>query len=368
MYLIVGAGLSGIVIAERLAKLKNEKVLIIDKRKHIGGNIYDYLDDNGILVHKYGPHAFHTNSKKVWDYLSQFTEWHYYSHRVKAIVDGKEVSLPFNLDSMQALFSPNFFNTLELKLVKRFGYGKRVTISNLKETDDNELNYLANYIYDKIYVGYTMKQWGLKPEDLDDSVTSRVPILINRDDRYFQDIYQGIPKNGYTAMAENMLNHENIEVSLNTAYDEVGKDKFKKIFYTGMIDEYFNFRFGELPYRSLSFDIRSFDQPYYQSCAQINYPTSYDFTRITEFKHFLDHKSDCSTIAIEYPQPFKNGVNVPYYPIPNEESRFLYKKYKEITDKEEGVIFLGRLADYQYYNMDQIVARALKIFEDNFVK
>lgn len=361
MYLIVGAGLTGAVIAERLATQKNKKVLVIDKRDHIAGNIFDYVDENGVMVHKYGPHAFHTNNKVVWDYLSQFTKWHLYNHRVKVIIEGIEATLPFNLDTIYELFPQKQAEKYENKLIETFGYSKKIPILELVKTDDKDLKFLGEYVYKHIFVGYTTKQWGLKPEELDGSVTARVPVYISRDNRYFQDTYQAIPKDGYTKMVENILSHPNIEVNLNTKFQNFDTSGFEKIIFTGMIDEYYDFKYGKLPYRSLEFDLQTVDSEYFQSLSQINYPNNYDFTRITEFKYFLDQKTDKTTIALEYPAEYKEGVNDPYYPIPSDLNQSNYEKYKKLAQDDKKTIFAGRLANYVYLNMDQIVENALKI-------
>lgn len=365
-YLIVGAGFSGSVLAERIANKLNKKVLLIDQRDHIGGNCYDYLDDNGILVHKYGPHIFHTQSKKVWDYISNFSEWHYYYHKVLAFVEGKNVPVPFNFNSLYSLFPPNYAEKLEELLINKFGYGLKIPILKLRETENSELKFLADYIYDNIFHGYTTKQWGLKPESLDFSVTSRVPVYLSRDDRYFQDKYQGIPKEGYTSIFKKLLNSKNIDLGLNTKFEQIEKSgSFNEIIYTGNIDNFFNFLHGRLPYRSLNFDFQSVSTDFYQEVAQVNYPNNHDFTRITEFKHFLCQKSEKSTIAVEYPTEYIHGINEPYYPIPEEQNHELYEKYKSIAAKLNNVHFVGRLADYKYYNMDQIIGVALLYFEKN---
>lgn len=362
MYLIVGAGLTGAVIAEHIASKLSKKVKVIDSREHIAGNIFDYKDDNGVMVHKYGPHAFHTNNKKVWDYLSGFTKWHFYSHRVKVVIEGVEATLPFNLDTIEELFPKDMAASFIEKLINYYDFGTKVPVLELVKNPDQDLRFLGQYVYDNVYAGYTAKQWGVGPEDLDGSVTARVPVYISRDNRYFQDVYQGIPLNGYTKMVENMLENSNIEVCLNTEFDGVS-DGYEKVIFTGMIDQYFGYRFGKLPYRSLDFDFRSIDHEYFQSHSQINYPNNYDFTRITEFKHFLNQKTDKSTIAIEYPCSYEEGVNEAYYPIPSADNHDLYYKYSELAKAEENVVFAGRLARYEYVNMDEIVDRAMKIFD-----
>lgn len=363
MYLIVGAGLSGAVIAERIANVLKKEVLVIDQRDHIAGNIYDYIDDNGVMVHKYGPHAFHTNNSEVWTYLSKFTSWHFYHHRVAGVIDGKSVPLPFNFDSLYKLFPAGMAQKYENKLLELFGYGKKVPILELIKNGDTDLKHLAEYIYQNVFAGYTAKQWGLTPEELDGSVTARVPIYLTRDDRYFQDKYQGIPSEGYTAMVAKMLLNDKITVELNRKFDKSEINNYEKVIFTGMIDEYFDFQYGSLPYRSLEFDLRTVEKEYYQELAQVNYPNNYDFTRITEFKYFLDQKTDKTTIAIEYPLPYEQDKNDAYYPVPANENRLLYNKYKELALQEKNTLFVGRLANYTYLNMDQIVELALSTFE-----
>lgn len=374
-YLIVGSGLSGAVLAERIANELNKKVLIIDKRNHIGGNVYDYYNEYGILVHKYGPHIFHTQMKKVWDYTSQFTDWNLYYHKVLAVVDGQKIPVPFNLNSLHKVFPANYAKKLEDLLISNYGFGIKVPILKLLETKNDDLKFLADYVYKSIFLGYNLKQWGLKPEELDYSVSSRVPIYISRDDRYFQDTYQGIPKEGYTKIIEKMLSNKNIKVLLNTDYkDVIGDIKFDKLIYTGHIDYYFDNMFGHLPYRTLEFKMETIfneaiDSAYFQEKAQINYPNDYDFTRITEFKHLTSQKSNHSTIAYEFPKAYDHNQKDidPYYPIPKEENTLLFNKYKAEADKLENVIFLGRLADYKYYNMDQTIGVALQTFEKKIV-
>jgi len=363
-YLIVGCGYAGSVLAERIANVLDKKVLIVEKRGHIAGNAYDYYNEGGILVHKYGPHIFHTNSKQVWDYLSQFTSWRLYQHRVLAVIEGKKIPIPFNLNSVYQCFSPHLAEKLEKKLIQNFGFNKKVPILDLLKVEDPEVKFLADYIYNNIFLNYNIKQWGLKPEELDKSVSSRVPIFIGRDDRYFHDIYQGIPLHGYTVMFQNILNHKNIHLLLNTDYkDVVDMIKFNHLIFTGPLDYFFDYQFGQLPYRSLEFNFVTEDREYYQELAQVNYPNNYDYTRITEFKYLSGQILNKTTIAFEYPDEYINGKNEPYYPIPRDENNELFKKYIDEAKKIKNVSFLGRLADYKYYNMDQIVARALMIFQ-----
>lgn len=366
-YLIVGAGLSGSVLAERIASQLNKKVVVVDKKNHIAGHCFDYAHESGIMIHKFGPHIFHTNIKKVWDYLSKFTKWHIYFHKVLAVVEGKKVPVPFNLNSLYQLFPKKYSETLEELLVKNFGYGIKIPILKLKNHSNPEIIFLADYIYKNVFLGYTLKQWALKPEELDFTVTSRVPVYISRDDRYFQDTYQGIPLNGYTQLVKNILNHKNITVLLETDYSSLPLDiNYKKIIFTGPIDEFFEYKHGELPYRSLRFDYREYKKDFFQEVAQVNYPNNYDFTRITEFKHFLDTESNMTVIAQEFSEDYQIGKNEPYYPIPRKENDEIYIKYKKEAEKQKRkVFFVGRLADYKYYNMDQTVAVALTMFEKN---
>lgn len=368
-YLIVGAGLAGSVLAERIAKVLHKSVLVIDKREHIAGNCYDYIDEYGVLIHKYGPHAFHTNSKKVWDYLAQFTQWNNYEHRVLASIDGKNVPVPFNLTSLKMLFPADYAEKMEKLLLDKFGYGKRIPILELRSIGDKELTELADFIYEKVFLGYTTKQWGLQPEELDDSVTSRVPVFISTDDRYFQDEYQGIPLEGYTNMFRKILDNELIEVRLNTEFKDLPEDiKYDKLIYTGALDEYYAYKFGELDYRSLRFDFVNYRKEFFQEIGQLNFPNDFDYTRITEFKYMTCQISDSTTVAYEYPEKFENSKNERYYPIPREESQIVFKKYAELAAQEKNIYFIGRLPEYKYYNMDAIIISALNLFETKIAK
>jgi UDP-galactopyranose mutase len=376
-YIVVGSGFAGSVIAERIANVLNQKVLIIEKRNHIGGNCYDYRDENNIIVHKYGPHLFHTDYKEVFDYLSNFTDWHIYHHKVLAFVDGKKIPLPFNLNSIYEVFPQELAKRLEVRLIEKYGYGTKIPILELLKEEDQGLKFLANYVYEKIYKNYTMKQWGLKPEEISPQVTARVPIYVSRDNRYFTDKYQVIPKDGYTKIFERMLNHPNIKIMLNTDFKEVisidfenkkiyflGQEFKGKLIFTGMIDELFNFKYGILPYRSLDLRFETIEQEYYQEAPVVNYPNDYDFTRITEFKHIHPAKSDKTTILKEYPKAYQPKVDIPYYPVFTKENQELYNKYKEEADKFENLVLVGRLAEYRYYDMDDVVKRALEVFEE----
>jgi UDP-galactopyranose mutase len=365
-WLIVGAGFTGTVLAERIASQLNQKVLIIDRRDHIAGNAYDYYDDHGVLLHKYGAHIFHANSERIWEYVSQFTSWRPYFHEVQALVDGKLVPVPFNLNTLDALFPRTVAEQLERRLIERYGLGVKVPILRMLEDEDLELKELAKYIYRNIFEGYTKKQWGLKPEELDASVTGRVPVFISRDNRYFQDTYQGIPRLGYTEMFRRMLSHPKIHILLKTEFREIAERvSFDRMIFTGAIDEYFDFAYGQLPYRSLRFEMRHELINRFQSVAVVNYPNEHEFTRIIEYKHFSDQDLPGTTVGYEYPQPHKHGENTPYYPIPREENRAQYSLYLKKAEGLKGkVFFAGRLADYKYYDMDQAVGRALKIFNE----
>lgn len=379
--IIVGAGFAGSVMAERFAN-DNKKVLVIDKRNHIAGNMYDYKNNDGILIHKYGPHLFHTIHEEVYDYLSNFTEWFEYEHRVLGFVDDKLVPIPFNLTSLEEVYEKAEADHLKELLVKKFGMENKVPILRLKEEADEELKNLADYIYENVFLYYTMKQWGLTPEQIDPSVTNRVPVYISRDDRYFQDTYQYMPVNGYTTVFDNMLNHENITIKLNCDAKDILEFDYKnsrvlyngqvydgKIIYTGPIDELFDYKYGVLPYRSLEFEFKTIDVDQYQPVGTVNYPTKeHPFTRITEFKHITNQVLDGKTTFMkEFPHPYHKDAdigNIPYYAILKEENLMMYSQYKEAASKFEDFYLLGRLAEYQYYNMDKIIQKALQLFEE----
>ena len=364
-WLIVGAGFTGATLAERIASQFGHRVLIVERRDHIAGNAFDYYDEHGILVHKYGPHIFHTNSKKVWDYLSQFTRWRPYYHYVLGMVDGVHIPVPFNLNSLYTVFPPRYAERLERRLLSEYGHGSNVPILRLREADSKDLRQLAEYIYQKVFLGYTVKQWGLRPDELDASVTGRVPVRVSRDDRYFLDTYQAMPKHGYTELFRQMLQHPRIKVLLNTDYYEVAEDvNYKHLVYTGPIDAFFEYKHGPLPYRSLRFLFETVDVERIQPVGTVNYPNEFDFTRRTELKHLTGQVHPKTTVVTEYPQSYQLGINEPYYPVPHSESREAHRLYlKEAESGNRRVVFAGRLADYRYYNMDQAVARALSLFE-----
>lgn len=367
-WLVVGAGFTGAVLAERIASQLEQKVLVIDRRKHIAGNAFDSYDEHGILVHRYGPHIFHTNSERVWTYLSQFTPWRLYHHKQLAQVEGNLVPIPFNLNAIQQIFSRRLADRLEEKLLLHFGHGARVPILRLRENDDPDLRFLADYVYKNVFEGYTKKQWGVLPEELDPSVTARVPVVVSRDDRYFADRFQGIPKYGYTRLFERMLSHANIKIGLGVAWGEAETTvTFKRAVFTGPIDEFFDFCYGRLPYRSLRFVHEHQLRPHAQPAGVVTYPSEQSYTRTTEFKWLTGQVHPATTIAYEYPQPYVQFENEPYYPIPAPEHRELYERYRSEATKRRSIIFAGRLADYKYYNMDQAVARALAVFAKEVV-
>ncbi len=355
-YLIVGAGITGVTAANILAKEQNKRVLIVEKRRHIGGNCYDYYNEYGLLVHKYGPHIFHTNYKEVWEYLSQFTQWMPYQHKVLAYVDGKLVPIPINLNTINLLFGYSF-NSKEME---NWIEVNRNNIESPENAEEMVLSRMGKILYKKFFKNYTKKQWGISAQELEPMVTARIPIRFNKDDRYFTDRYQGIPQAGYTKMFENMLADKNIDVLLGVDYKKLEEIiKFNRIIYTGPIDYFFDFQFGRLPYRSLRFEMKTLDIEFYQEAGVINYPNDYDFTRVTEYKHITGQKHKKTTICYEYPQEYKEGNNVPAYPIPKKEYKEIYLRYKKEADKLKSVYFLGRLAEYRYMNMDECVKCAL---------
>jgi UDP-galactopyranose mutase len=354
-YLVVGAGFAGSVLAERLASQLNARVLIIDKRPHIGGNAYDFYNDDGVLIHKYGPHIFHTNSKKVFDYLSRFTAWRPYEHRVQASVDGQLVPMPINVDTLNRLYGL----TLNCNQVDTFLASLAERKHPILTSEDVVVNRVGRELYTKFFRNYTRKQWGLDPSELDASVTARVPVRTSRDDRYFTDQYQAMPLHGYTRMFEKMLDHPNISVLLHTDYSDI-KDEvsFRELIFTGPVDEYFDYCYGKLPYRSLRFDHQTHDCPIFQPAAVINYPNEHAYTRVTEFKYLTGQVHPKTSVVYEY--PMSDGD--PYYPIPQPQNAELYAQYKALADAVPDVHFAGRLATYKYYNMDQVVGQALALF------
>jgi UDP-galactopyranose mutase len=354
-YLIVGAGYAGSVLAERLANDAGRRVLLIDKRSHIAGNAYDYYNDAGILIHKYGPHIFHTNSREVFDYLSRFTKWRTYEHRVLASVDGQLLPMPINLDTVNRLYGLN----LTSFQVEEFFASVAEPREQIKTSEDVIVSRVGRELYEKFFRNYTRKQWDLDPSELDATVTSRVPIRTNRDDRYFTDTYQAMPLHGYTRMFEKMLDHPNIKIMLNTDYKEIERlIPYKEMIYTGPVDEFFEFRYGKLPYRSLEFKHETVDKAIYQPAPVVNFPNEQAYTRVTEFKYLTGQEHAKTSIVFEY----SRAEGDPYYPVPRPENAELYKKYQELAKATEGVHFVGRLATYKYYNQDQVVAQALSLY------
>jgi len=356
-YLIVGAGFAGSILAERLASQTGARILLIDRRPHIGGNAYDELNADGILYHKYGPHIFHTNSDQVVDYLSQFTEWRPYEHRVLAVVRGQQVPIPINRTTLNALFG------LDLKTdddAADYLASRAEPVDDIQTSEDVVVNAVGRELYELFFQGYTRKQWGLDPSELDKSVTARIPTRTNTDDRYFTDTFQAMPRDGYTAMFKRMLDNPLIEVRTGVDYRDIREQvDADHLVYSGPIDEYFDFRFGKLPYRSLKFDHQTLDEVSHQPVGTVNYPApDVPYTRISEYKHLTGQDAPVTTITYEYP----SAEGDPYYPIPRAENQALFKRYEALADATPGVTFVGRLATYRYYNMDQIVGQALATF------
>ncbi len=355
-YLIVGAGFAGSVLAERIANIAHKKVLIIDKRDHIGGNAYDYYNEQGILVHKYGPHIFHTNNLDVFNYLSAFTEWRAYQHKVVSSLDGQLLPIPINLNTVNGLYGLN----MSSEQLTAFFESKAEKKMDMLTLEDTVVSVVGRELYEKFFKGYTRKQWGVDASQLDASVTARVAARLNKDDRYFTDTYQAMPVHGYTRMFQRMLKHPLIHLMLNTDYkDVIGEIGYKELIFTGPIDEYFDYRFGKLPYRSVDFKFETHDVAQFQQTGTVNYPNDYAYTRLTEFKHLTGQKHHKTTVVYEYPK----ADGDPYYPIPQAENAALYKKYHDLAMQLQSVHFVGRLAMYKYYNMDQVVAQALTVFK-----
>ena len=371
--LVIGAGYAGAVAARELAERGDKRVLVLERRDHMGGNAYDCKDDAGILIHKYGPHIFHTNDKRVYDYLSRFTVWLPYQHRVVANGHGQLRPVPFNLDSLDIAFGERA-PALAGKLLDTYGAESKVTILDLRKSADPEIKELADYVYENVFVYYTMKQWGTTPEQIDPNTTARVPVFLSHDDRYFQDVYQGMPANGYTSLFARMLDHPNITVetgveaadrlSFGAAGTLLDGERFDgPVIYTGAVDELFGCRFGSLPYRTLDFEFETHPVEWYQTRGTVNYTVDQPYTRITEFKHMtLQEEKKCTTIVKEFSKPYTGAEGeIPYYAIINPENTALYEKYKALADAMPNLHLVGRLAEYKYYNMDAIVARALAL-------
>lgn len=375
--IIIGAGCAGATVARRLAEDGGQNVLVLEKRGHIAGNCYDTFDEYGILIHVYGPHIFHTNDKKVFDYLSRFTEWYDYQHEVVADVYGKLIPVPFNLNTLKMVYGDEKAEELKDKLIDRFGMGSKVPILELMNCDDEEIKGIADYVYQNIFLKYTMKQWGQKPEEIDPAVTGRVPVFISYDNRYFQDKYQGMPLHSYTEMFENMLDHKNITVKLDvdakkimefkdgTIYFE-GQPFEGNVIFTGQVDDLFDYEFGMLPYRTLDFKFENYKQESFQGRSLVNYTVNQDYTRITEFKYLTNQKKDeCTTIVKEYPKAYSGETGeIPYYAIINQDNLAKYNLYKNKAEEFNKLTLLGRLAEYKYYNIDAIVGKAYEVAEN----
>jgi UDP-galactopyranose mutase len=380
--LVVGSGFAGSVVARELAERADMRVLVIEKRTHVGGNMYDEHDESGILVHRYGPHIFHTNDKRAFDYLQRFTGWRDYSHEVLADWYGTYMPVPFNKNSLEIAFGQEQGQAYSEKLVEAFGDERKVTINELRSRQDLELAKIADFVYENVFLHYTLKQWGLTPEEVDPSVTARVPVFISRDNRYFQDAYQGMPASGYTPLFEGMLAHENIDICLSTDATSVFELEFESdeenaplsavyvkgsaflgpIIYTGPLDELFLSRFGRLPYRSLDFVYETYAEQYLLPAGTVNYTVTEDYTRITEFKHLTGQIAATTTIMKEYPRPYDDPKRqIPYYAIINDQNNAHYGRYRRMTDNLGNFYPLGRLAEYRYYNMDVIIGRALDL-------
>ena len=375
--LIIGAGFAGAVCARELAERGGKRVLVLERRDHVAGNAYDLPDGHGVLIHQYGPHIFHTGDKRVFDYLSRFTGWRDYQHRVVADVHGTLMPVPFNLTSLELAFGAERAAALEEKLLAAYGAGRKVTILELRQNADPEIAALADYVYENVFLHYTMKQWGQTPEEIDPNTTARVPVFLSRDDRYFQDPYQGMPLEGYTALFRRLLDHPNITVELGVdalARMELGEDGIKldggdfggAVIYTGAADELFGCRFGRLPYRTLDFRFETHPVDFWQSHGTVNYTVDQDYTRITEFKYLTGQElPGQTTIMKEYSRAYTGAKGeIPYYAIINAGNNALYAKYRAEADRYPNFHLLGRLAEYKYYNMDAIAARALELCDD----
>jgi len=353
-YLIVGAGFAGSVLAERLSSI-GKKVLVIEKRNHIGGNCYDFFNKAGVLVHRYGPHYFRTSFPEVREYLSKFTEWIPQKYRIRTYVNGKLYPFPINRDTINQFFNVNLKTEKE---VRDFLENKKTKIKNPKNAEEQVLSLVGKEIYEAFFKNYTIKQWGISPKELDASVTARIPIRTNDDDSYVNEKFQAMPKKGYTKIFKKML--KRVDLMLNTNFKDIkNKIKYDKLIYTGKIDEFFNYKYGKLPYRSLKFKFETYDKEFFQNWVQINYPNNYKFTRIVEIKHVTKQRIKKTTIVKEY--PYSKGE--PFYPIPNPKNDELYKKYQKEAEKLKNVYFIGRLAQYKYLNMDQVIKSALELFE-----
>lgn len=371
---IVGAGFAGATVARILAE-NGFNITIIEKRDHIGGNMYDYMDESKSFIHQYGPHIFHTNLDEVYNFLSRYSDFFPYQHKVIGNIKNKLVPIPFSLKTLEMLFNENDAKRIKEMLIDTFGVNSKISIIELRKHENIEIRNLADYVYENVFLNYTKKQWGLLPEELDKSVTERIPVYISYDERYFQDKIQMMPLYGYTNLFKVMLDHPKIKVKLNFDATEVvtpnsengsiyiNNEEFKGILiYTGLIDEFFKYKYGRLPYRSLNFEFQSINKPFFQQSAVVNFPNDHNYTRISEFKRFTVHdaQGDMSTIAYEYPCEY-TGTNIPYYPIPQTHNEERYSLYKKEAEKIENLYLVGRLAEYKYYNMDLVIKSSMEI-------
>jgi|WetSurMetagenome_2_1015567.scaffolds.fasta_scaffold03885_1 UDP-galactopyranose mutase len=360
--IIVGAGISGAVLAERYANILNKKVLIIEKRNHISGNCYDYVDGNGILISKYGAHLFHTNFEDVWRYVNNFSKWYPYHHKVLSFVEGKLVPVPVNITTVNSIFNINIKNEREMR---EWIGANAVKIENPKNSEESALSRVGKVLYEKMFKNYTKKQWDLWPRELDSSVMDRIPVRTNFEDGYFSDKFQALPEDGYTAVFDNMLNSKRIDIELNTDFfkikDKIGKHD--KLFFTGPIDEFFDYKFGKLQYRCLNFEFENHRKKFFQTNSVINYPNGNKFTRIVEYKHFSRiKKGEMTTISKEYP----TWEGEPCYPVPRPVNNEIYKKYELEAKRleKENIYLVGRLANYKYINIDQAFKNSLDLFNN----
>jgi UDP-galactopyranose mutase len=354
-WLVVGAGFAGSVLAERLAS-RGDRVLVVDRRPHVGGNAYDRTDAAGILIHQYGPHIFHTNSDRIVTYLSRFTDWRDYEHRVLAKVDGQLLPIPINLDTVNRLYGLD----LDAAGMERFLAARRETVDEVRTSEDVVVSTVGRELFENFFRGYTRKQWGVEASELSKSVTARIPVRTNHDDRYFTDSFQKMPKEGYTRMFERMLDHPGIDLRLGTDYRQIrDRVSFRRLVFTGPIDEFFDFRLGKLPYRSLQFRHVTRDVEWAQPVAVVNHPQAEAYTRVTEYKHLTGQRHPRTSLTYEYP----SDEGDPYYPVPRPENEALYRAYRRLAEACPDVLFVGRLATYRYYNMDQVVGQALAVFD-----
>ena len=375
-YIIVGSGLTGCVFAEQLAQNPDNMIYMVEKKRHIGGTCYDHYNKEGILIHEYGPHIFNTPDQEVWDYVNKFTPFIEYFHRVLGYVDGELVPIPFNIKSIEKIFPKAMADRMIQKLLDKYGYNTKVPILDLHAQEDADLQYLADFVYEKVFLHYTMKQWGMKPDEVGGKAMARIPVYVSTDDRYFQNAYQGVPEFGYTSMMNNMINKKNIVTITGLDYrklislDEKNKRVFVngenfdgKIIFTACIDALLGYKFGELPYRSLKFEFETLDMEEYQPVATVNYPCNYEFTRVTEFKMLTKQKHPKTTIMKEFSTLYSPNEEKldPLYPIPKKENEELYNKYLDEIKEYSQIVLAGRLANYKYFTMAETIRNALDI-------